>query len=162
VIVSLTTVIAQRRQQQLDTYRQIYDVLMSEDIHRGRWAIIDVTRTRKTPQWDSAESLLLLRTLGVLNAFATYYRHRIVPRRLALKIWQYPLMDMRAGATVIRDAEVARIRQSGRASRPDSWEPWADLWWLFNRLPSRPSSEPSGFPAESTAISDQMSDGRGP
>jgi hypothetical protein len=162
VIVSLATVLVQKRQQQLDAYRQIYDVLMSSDIHRGRWTIINIGRTRVVPNWDSPEFYLLFRTLGVLNALATYYRHRIVPRRLVLKIWRYPLMDMRAGAKIIRDAEISRISEGGRSKRPERWEPWADLWWLFKRLPSEPSSEPSVSPAKPAATADPASGDRDP
>jgi len=157
VIVSLITVLTQKRQQQLDTYRHIYDILMSPDIHRGRWAIIDIGMANRIPEWDSPELLLLFRTLGMLNALATYYRHRIVPRRLVLKIWQYPLMDMRAGVTVIRNAEIGRIPQSGRIMRPDDWEPWADLWWLIKRLPSGQRSEPSACLADPIASTDAAS-----
>jgi hypothetical protein len=161
VIVSLVTVLVQRRYQQLDAYRQIYEVLMSPDIHRGRWEIIDIGRTRKVPGWDSPELFVLFRTLGQLNALATYYHHRIVPRRLVRKIWRYPLMDMREGITVIRNAEIARIPQSGRIKRPDDWEPWADLWWLLEKLPSEPSSEPSASPVEPAATAGTASGDRG-
>jgi hypothetical protein len=42
VILSLVTVLIQKQQQQRDAYRQIYDVLMSPELHRGRWMIVDI------------------------------------------------------------------------------------------------------------------------
>jgi hypothetical protein len=161
VVVSLVTVLVQRRQQQLDAYRQIYDALMSPEIHRGRWSIIEVGRTGKSPEWDSGEQFNLFRTLGMLNALATYYRHRIVPRRLVRKVWKYPMMDMRVGVRIIRNAEIARIPESGRVIRPVGWEPWPDLWWLLGRLPREPiSGLPAATAVERAVTADPASDGR--
>ena len=46
VILSLVTVLIQKQQQQRDAYRQIYDVLMSPELHRGRWMIVDMNAFR--------------------------------------------------------------------------------------------------------------------
>jgi hypothetical protein len=127
VILSLVTVLIQKRQQQRDAYRQIYDILMSPELHRGRWMIVDVSKgKRPMPEPDSPEFFLIYRTLGVFDALATYTRHRIVPRRLVLKVWRHPLLDMREGAEVIR-------------LRHTDWKPWEDLWWLFDHLRAEPS-----------------------
>ena len=42
VVLKLVTVLVQKRKQQRDAYRQIYDVLMSPDLHRGRWTLVDI------------------------------------------------------------------------------------------------------------------------
>jgi len=122
VILSLVTVLVQKRQQQRDAYRQLYDVLMSPDLHRGRWMLVDIGNGMiQIPAPDSEQYFLIYRTLGVFDALATYTRHRIVPRRLVVKVWRRPLLDMRKGATIVR-------------SRHTDWEPWEDLWWLFESL----------------------------
>jgi hypothetical protein len=79
LLVSLGTVLVQRRQQQLEAYRRICDILLSPDIHRGRWALIDVGRTRKIPRVGVARALPHCSARSVNCALATYYRHRIVP-----------------------------------------------------------------------------------
>jgi hypothetical protein len=130
VILSLVTVLVQKGQQQRDAYRQIYDVLMSAELHRGRWMIVDIGEGKiHLPEPDSPEFFLIYRTLGVFDALATYTRHRIVPSRLVLKVWRHPLLDMRRGAEAIR-------------TRHTDWKPWEDLWWLFDRLPAKTSFTP--------------------
>jgi len=39
VVLSLITVALQRRQQRREAYRGIYEILMSEQLQRGRWLI---------------------------------------------------------------------------------------------------------------------------
>jgi hypothetical protein len=91
VILSLVTVLIQKQQQQRDAYRQIYDVLMSPELHRGRWMIVDISKGRtQIPEPDTPEFFLIYRTLGVFDALAMYTRHRIVPRHLVLKVWRHP------------------------------------------------------------------------
>jgi hypothetical protein len=131
VILSLVTVLIQKRGQQRDAYRQIYDVLMSPELHRGRWVIADIGNGKiEVPDRDTPEFFLIYRTLGVFDALATYARYRIVPRRLVFAVWQHPMTDMREGAEVIRRHHMDR--------RHTDWKPWAQLWWLFTRLPSDP------------------------
>ena len=72
VILSLVTLLIQKQQQQRDAYRQIYDVLMSPELHRGRWMIVDIGKGRtQIPEPDTSEFFLIYRTLGVFDA-ATY------------------------------------------------------------------------------------------
>jgi len=132
VILSLITVLLQTRQQQRQAYREMYDVLMSPDLHRGRWAIVDIHDETQIPKRGSDDYFLIYRTLGVFSALATYARHRILPRRLVLKVWGYSLLDMHEGAKIMRDAEINRLKDS----RPKDWKPWVDLWWLYEQLPS--------------------------
>ena len=138
VILSLVTVLVQKRQQQRDAYRQIYDVLMSSELHRGRWMIVDIGKGKtQIPEPDSPEYFLIYRTLGVFDALATYTRHRIVSSSLVIKVWRHPLLDMREGAEAIR-------------RRHTDWKPWEDLWWLFDHLPAGPSVAPPAEPARTT------------
>ena len=44
VVLSLITVVLQRWQQQREAYRGIYEVLMSEQLQRGRWLISEISR----------------------------------------------------------------------------------------------------------------------
>jgi hypothetical protein len=56
VILSLVTVLIQKQQQQRDAYRQIYDVLMPPELHRGRWMIVDIGKGRtQIPEPDTSE-----------------------------------------------------------------------------------------------------------
>jgi hypothetical protein len=138
VILSLTTVLIQKKQQQRDAYRQVYDVLMSPELHRGRWTIVDIGKGMKIPGRDSTEFFLVYRTLGVFDALATYTRHRIVPRSLVLKVWRHPLLDMREGAEIVRRCH-------------EDWKPWTDLWWLFDHLgsPASPTLPAAGSESSS-------------
>jgi hypothetical protein len=124
---------SQARQRQRDAYRAIYDVLMSPDLHRGRWMIVDIGEGRKKVperERDEPDFLLIYRTLGVFSALATYIEHGIVPRDLALKVWRHALLEMKKGAEIIRDEEIARYE----GSRGKDWTPWPDLWELYKGL----------------------------
>ena len=122
VVVSLVTVTLQRRQGQRAAFREIYTTLMSEDLHRGRWLIYEISETHVIPK-DEKDVRLIYRTLGVFNNMAMFARQRVVPRRWVLEVWHHPLRDMHAGADTIRQ----NVQLSPRASS------WPELWILFER-----------------------------
>src|SRR5215471_5079511 len=138
VVVSLVTVILQRRQQQRAAYREIYSTLMSEDLHRGRRLINGILKAEDLPE-DGPDSLLIYRTLGVFDNLAMYGRQRVVPRKWVLDVWHHPLRQMRNGADIVkRDAQK-------RAEKGGTVTPWPQLWALFgiaeiyrSRLPCCP------------------------
>ena len=125
VVLSLTTVIIQRRQQQRDAYRQIQDVLMSEDIQRGRWMVIAIgLGDLPFPERYSADFYLLNRTLGIYDTLAMYVRRKVVPRTWVLDMWHHPLHRMLPGAEKL----ARRHRELGL-----TWTPWPELWSLLEQ-----------------------------
>jgi hypothetical protein len=124
IALSLLTVFLQRQQHQRDSYRQMYDTLMSEDLHRGRWLINEISATTEMP--DNAEDVLLIfRTLGTFDTLAMYVRHGVIPRRWVMDVWHHPLREMRSGA------EIARAHRI----HPGSLAPvvrWPQLWQLID------------------------------
>ena len=124
VILSLSAAIIQKRQQQRDAFRQIQDVLMSPELQRGRWLIIEISQERRTlPEQLSPEFYLLNRTLGMYDTLAMYVRRRVVPRRWVLDMWHHPLAGMRTAA-----GQLARRHQKGGLG----WTPWPELWPLMD------------------------------
>jgi hypothetical protein len=129
VVLSLITVVLQRRQQQRAAYREIYSTLMSDELHRGRWMINRISRPEHIPK-DKLDYRLVYRTLGVFDNLAMYERQRVIPRKWVLDVWHHPLHDMYTGASVIRcDAE-----KDGAVS------PWPQLWTLFDQAAAYRSS----------------------
>jgi hypothetical protein len=122
VVVSLVTVILQRRQGQRAAYREIYTTLMSEDLHRGRWLINEISKTHVIPK-DEKDVGLIYRTLGVFDNMAMFAHQRVVPLRWVLEVWHHPLRNMHDGADIIRQ----NVQVSPRASS------WPELWILFER-----------------------------
>jgi hypothetical protein len=158
VILSLVTVVVQKRQQQRDAFRQIQDVLMSPDLQRGRWLIIEISRGKRgLPDQFSPEFYLLNRTLGMYDTLAMYVRRRVVPRRWVLDMWHHPLAGMRGAAR-----QLARHHQEADLG----WTPWPELWSFLDEAARYRSSlicctSPPDFvsgtgspPAETTARSD--------
>jgi hypothetical protein len=125
VVVSLVTVILQRRQGQRAAYRETYTRLMSEDLHRGRWLINDVSKTGVIPK-DELDFRLIYRTLGVFDNLAMFARQRVVPLKWVLEVWHHPLEEMRSGAEVIR-------RDAIDAKASAAAAPWPELWILFEK-----------------------------
>ena len=125
VVLSVTTVIIQRRQQQRDAYRHIQDVLMSEDIQRGRWMVIAIgLGDLPFPERYSADFYLLNRTLGIYDTLAMYVRRKVVPRAWVLDMWHHPLHRMLPGAEKL----ARRHRELGL-----TWTPWPELWSLLEQ-----------------------------
>jgi hypothetical protein len=126
VVLSLTTVINQRRQQQRDAYRQIQDVLMSEDIQRGRWMVVAIgLGDLPFPERYSADFYLLNRTLGIYDTLAMYVRRKVVPRTWVLDMWHHPLHRMLPGAEKL----ARRHRELGL-----TWTPWPEPPWDRRRI----------------------------
>jgi hypothetical protein len=125
--LSLVTVLVQRRQHQRDAYRQMYQALMADDLHRGRWLVVEIGRTGVVPD-EPEERRLVYRTLGTFDNLAMYVRHRVVPRSWVLDVWHHPLREMRDGAQVVRDAD------------PTDAVPWPQLWKLFDEADSYKSN----------------------
>jgi hypothetical protein len=122
VVVSLVTVTMQRRQGQRAAFREIYTTLMSDDLHRGRWLIYEISKTHIIPK-DEKDVRLIYRTLGVFNNMAMFARQKVVPLGWVLEVWHHPLRDMHDGADTIRQ----NVQVSPRASS------WPELWILFER-----------------------------
>jgi hypothetical protein len=129
VVLSLITVVLQRRQQQRAAYREIYSTLMSDELHRGRWMINRISRPEHIPK-DKLDYRLVYRALGVFDNLAMYERQGVVPRRWVLDVWHHPLNDMYKGASVVR----SEAEKSGAIS------PWPQLWTLFDQAAAYRSS----------------------
>jgi hypothetical protein len=124
VILSLVTVLMQKRQQQRDAYRQIQDVLMSAELQRGRWMVLEISLGKQPiPERLSPEFYLLNRTLGMYDTLAMYVRRGVLPRRWVLDMWHHPLAGMRTGAQLL-----ARHHREGDLG----WTPWPELWSLLD------------------------------
>ncbi len=148
VALSLVTVLSQKRQQQREAYRGIYETLTSQDLHRGRWLLIEISRTSRLPEELSPDFLLINRTLGWFDTLAMYVQRRVVPRRWVLGVWHHPLRDMRTGALVVARDHLAR--QQG-------WAPWPHLWPLLDQAVRYRSSLPCCQPRDLATLTDDPS-----
>lgn len=150
VALSLITLVLQRRQQQREAYRGLYEVLMSEQLQRGRWVIEDISKTQHLPEDLSPDLYLVYRTLGWFDTLAMYDQRRLVPRRWVLDVWHHHLRDMNTAATVMRDDRLARGQE---------WAPWPHLWPLLNEAVRYRSAMPCCW-LETMAYSQLQSPGR--
>ena len=131
VILSLVTVLVQRRQQRRNAFQQIHDVLMSPEHQRGRWLMWDIADTGRLPDQGTPDYYLINRTLGMLDILARYTRHGVVPRRWVLETWHHPLQQMAAAVTLLVDERVA----------VGHWRPWPQLGWLIRAAQTYRSTE---------------------
>jgi len=148
IVLSLVTVLLQRRQHQRDAYRQIYETLMSEGLQHGRWLILDIADTGVMPD-DPEDVRLVFRTLGTFDNLAMYVRHRVVPRSWVMDVWHHPLREMRAGAETVRTVDLAHRRIATYIV------PWPQLWQLFEQAEKYRSDFPCCKPATVAATSSQ-------
>ena len=125
IALSLLTVVLQWRQHQRDAYRQMYETLMSEDLHRGRWLITEISATTAMPE-NAEDVRLVFRTLGTFDTLAMYLRHRVVPRRWVMDVWHHPLREMRSGAEIVRAHRIHTQTQAPVVR-------WPQLWHLFDQ-----------------------------
>jgi hypothetical protein len=141
VVVSLITVISQRRQAQREAYREIYTTLMSDDLHQGRWLIRNISKTHVLPE-DELDIRLIYRTLGVFDNMAMFVRRRVVPPKWVLEVWHHPLNEMRDGAGIIRRNAIDAKESSAAA-------PWPQLWILLDKAQNYHSTLPCCQPDNS-------------
>ena len=123
VALSLITVVLQRQQQQREAYRGIYEVLMSEQLQRGRWLISEISRPGDLPGDRSPDSYLIHRTLGWFDTLAMYHYRRVVPRRWVIEVWHHSLRDISTGA---------KVMLNDRLTRDQNYAPWQYLWPLLD------------------------------
>jgi hypothetical protein len=124
IALSLLTVFLQRQQHQRDAYRQMYDTLMSEDLHRGRWLVNGISATTVMPA-NAEDVRLVFRTLGTFDTLAMYVRHGVIPRGWVMDVWHHPLRDMRSGVEV---AQAHRVHPGS----PAEGILWPQLWTLID------------------------------
>ena len=133
IILTLATAVLQRSQQKRQAYREIYNTLMSDDLHRGRWLVNSIEDELKCEEALKKDRALILRTLGTFDNLALYARKRVVLRRWVLRIWHHPLKQMESGANIIWKVELKRIDRDKRLKEGLHLRPWPDLWWLFRK-----------------------------
>jgi len=134
VLVSLATVIMQRRQERRAAYREIYTALMSDDLHKGRWMIRKVSEPGDIPK-DELDLRLIYRTLGVFDNMAMFARHKVVPLKWVLEVWHHPLNEMRKGVGIIR-------KSAKESNGTSAAEPWPQLWILLDKTEAYHSTLP--------------------
>src|SRR5215472_17081444 len=121
--LSLVTVILQRRQQQREAYRGIYEVLMSEQLQRGRWLVSGISQPGDLPKDRSPDSYPIYRTLGWFDTLAMYHQRRVIPRRWVIEVWHHSLRDISLGAKVMLNE---------RLKKGQDYAPWQYLWPLLD------------------------------
>jgi len=140
--LSLLTVILQRRYQQRDAYRQVYETLMSDSLHRGRWMINEVAQ-KGLPD-DPDDLRLIYRTLGTFDNLAMYVRHGVVPRTWVMEVWHHPLRELQTGAERVRAAQRSDVSaSSGLVAWPQLWELFKDAENYHSEMPCCPPAKPS-------------------
>jgi hypothetical protein len=144
VALTVITLLLQRRQQQREAYRGIYEALMSDQLQRGRWAISDIPRSEQLPEAGSADHYVIFRTLGWFDTLAMYYRHKLIPRQWVLDVWHHALHDMRPGA---------KLLLSDHLEENQDYAPWPYLWSLLDDAADYRSSMPCCHPQDLTAAS---------
>jgi hypothetical protein len=137
VILSLVTVLIQRRQQRHHAFQQIHDVLMTSEHQRGRWLMWDIADAGHLPDQGSPDYYLINRTLGMLDLLAHYTQRGVVPRGWVLERWHHPLQQMAAAVTLLVDERIA----------VGGWRPWPQLDWLIREAANYRSSEGCCLPA---------------
>jgi hypothetical protein len=123
VVLSLITVVLQQRQQRREAYRGIYEILMSEQLQRGRWLISEISQPGDLPKDRSPDSYLIYRTLGWFDTLAMYGQRGVVPRRWVMEVWHHSLRDISAGA---------KVMLNDRLKRGQHYAPWQHLWPLLD------------------------------
>jgi hypothetical protein len=101
VILSLVTVLVQRRQQRQHAFQQIHDTLMAPEHQRGRWLMWEIEEAGRLPDEGSPDYYLINRTMGMLDLLALYTRRGVVPWRWVLEVWHHPLEQMAGRCDVV-------------------------------------------------------------
>jgi hypothetical protein len=70
IVVSLTTVLLSRRQQQASSFLAVQELMLSNELQRGRLLIYSAGISGKLPSFDSDDFKLMIRALAVFDLMA--------------------------------------------------------------------------------------------
>lgn len=107
ILVSLTTVLISRRQQQARSFLAIQELMLSNDLQRGRLLIYSAGRSGNVPPTDSDDFKLMIRALAVFDLMGVYARMRIIRRHWVLDYWHPRLRVLRAGYEAVNFKQYA-------------------------------------------------------
>jgi len=119
VVASLFTVLIQRRQQRLDAFRQIHELLITPELQRGRRLVFKAMVDNQLPDSQSDDFAIMNRAIGMYDTLGTYLAKGIVPRKLVLEIWHHALREIRPGARMVAAHRAGPL-------------PWPHLWLLLD------------------------------
>lgn len=119
VVVSLSTVLISRRQQQASNFVALQELLLAPDLQRARINIYELRQTGSVlPLANSPEYYDMVRAFAALDLMGLYARRRIVRQSWVMDYWHSRLPVLRAGYELMHgdqsDGYPWRVRE-----RPD-------------------------------------------
>jgi hypothetical protein len=125
IVVSLITVVVSRRQQQMNAYLQLNNMLSTRELRDGRRLAYRLGEGLPMPDYDSDDMLRIDQSLAMLDQLGMFTRRSVIPRRWVLDYWHLQLRDLRTGYNTV-------VQMHG-----DNWfnggTPYPDLGELINR-----------------------------
>ncbi|BCB73697.1 hypothetical protein Pflav_001070 [Phytohabitans flavus] len=114
VIVSLVTVLISRRREQASSYLAIQELMLSDEVQRGRLLIYQSGISGRIPPLGTADYFRIVRALSVFDLLGAYARKGIVRREWVLDYWHPRLQALRAGYELVNYREDGPYPNHGR------------------------------------------------
>jgi hypothetical protein len=114
IVVSLTTVLIARRQQQLSAFLQVQQLMLTPENQHGRRLLYRVGNLDDLPQMDTDDFYLINRSMAIFDLVGALSRRGAVKRNWILDYWHRGLRDMRPGY----EALVRRREENNRGANP--------------------------------------------
>ena len=97
IVISLMTVLIGRHEQQASSFLAVQELMLSEELQRGRLLIYKAGVSGDIPAMDSGDYYRMVRSLAVFDLMGAYARKGIVRRRWVMDYWHPRLRVLRAG-----------------------------------------------------------------
>lgn len=114
IIVSLVTVLISRRQQQAGSYLAIQELMLSDEVQRGRLLIYESGISGRIPPVGTADYYRIVRALAVFDLLGAYARKGIVRREWVLDYWHPRLQALRPGYELVNFRDDGPYPNHGR------------------------------------------------
>src|SRR5262245_39982848 len=131
IVLTWYTFRQSRKQQQIDAFIRIHDLLTAEESQRGRRKLFAASRDESWPERAHADWDEINRTLSLLETLAMYMDKRIVNRKLARESWEQPFRLARGPA------------EQFMKLRGDDYDVWPYLAKVFRKAEASQSPRPA-------------------
>jgi hypothetical protein len=114
IIVSLVTVLISRRQQQASSYLAVQELMLNDELQRGRLLIYEVGMSGKLPPIGTADYYRMVRALAIFDLMGAYARKGIIQRNWVLDYWHPRLQVLRPGYELVNFRDDGPYPSHGR------------------------------------------------
>ena len=123
IVLTYITIRLQRKANGDQTFLRLHEILLGDEMRKGRGLLIEAGKTGKLPALNTAGYREMTHALGGLHTAGIYIDHRLMSLQRFMEVWHHNLRAIRPGAELMAQERVKEL---------EGWWPWPHLWSLFD------------------------------